>query len=146
MYVIFLALFLVVGNMAEGGHGPAPNYYKFVHVRDHQYGVTVVENPARSDPQKNLLRSSPRLNGLPDDVHNDMFCLSAGYFKGPDVTRNKTPVDIIVSSTKKYDMEERLKFFGMPVSFSSESEALQYKAVFKDVVETCKKPLGELPA
>ena len=39
---------VTVGNMAEGGHGPAPKKYKFVHVRDYQYGVSVVENTART--------------------------------------------------------------------------------------------------
>ena len=148
MYFIFLALFLVVGNMAEGGHGPAPKKYKFVHVRDHQYGVSVVENFARSSKKSaELPRSSPRLNGLPDDVEHDMYCLSAGYFMNSDESRTKSPVTKQVKSSSKADnMQERLKIFGMPASFPSVSEALKYKAVFKDVVESIKdKSCEELP-
>ena len=145
MYVMFLALFLVAGNMAEGGHRPAPKKYKFVHVRDHQYGVTVVENPARSSLKRSaersaeLPRSSPRLNGLPDDVEHDMYCLSAGYFINSDENRIKSPEKKSVKScSKANDMEKRLKLFGMPASFPSVVEALKYKAVFKDVVESSK--------
>ena len=61
--------------------------------------------------------------------------------------RNKKPLTAeVLSSSKGNDMEARLKLFGMPASFSTESAALTYKTVFKDVVETWKNPLDELPA
>ena len=83
-----------------------------------------------------LPRSSPRLNELPDEVEHDMNCLSAGYFTNCDEGRTKKPVAFVISSSKEKDMEKRLKLFGMPASFPSQSEALRYKAVYKDVVET----------
>ena len=137
--------------MAEGGHGHVPEKFKFLHVRDESYGVRAVSNPYRflKRSAKELPdRSSPRFNGLPNDVDRDVICLSAGYFKGVDGTRNKKPLtDEVLSSSKGNDMEERLKFFGIPAaSFIDETAALKHKTAFKDVVETWKKPLRELPA
>ena len=138
--------------MAEGGHGHVPEKFKFSHVRDESYGVRAASNPYRLSLKRGsaeeLHRSSPRFNhGLPNDA-DDVICLSAGYFKGVDGTRNKKPLhEEVLSSSKGNDMEERLKFFGIPAaSFIDETAALKHKTAFKDVVETWKKPLGELPA
>ena len=140
--------------MAEAGHGRTPKKFKgYEHVRE-QYGVSAVRNQysrvrmsSKRSAEEELPRSSPRFNGLTDDVDtDDMFCLTAGYFKDDDAQRNKMHMGMISSSAKHHDMEERLKIFGMPASFPSVSKALEYKAVFKDLVETCKKPLGDLPA
>ena len=139
MFVICLALFLTVGNMSEGGHGPAPKKYEFKHVRDELYGVSAVLNQNRLSSKrsaKELPRSSPRFNELPDDAEQDLYCLSAGYFRNSDDWRTKKPKKTVQSCSKEEDMEERLKLFGMPASFPSQSEALRYKAVYKDVVET----------
>ena len=140
MFVICLALFLTAGSMAECGHGPVPKKYEFKHVRD-QYEVRVVRIPENVRPSlkrsAELPRSSPRLNELPDDAEHDLYCLSAGYFMSPDVGRvTKPKTRQVLSCSKGKDMEKRLKLFGMPASFPSQSEALRYKAVYKDVVET----------
>lgn len=134
--------------MAEGSHGPVLEKFEFSHVRDKPYGVSAVLNPVRMASKRSAkeLRSSPRFNGSTDDIDNDKYCLSAGYFLNSDEKKTKHPFETIVSSAKKNDMEQRLTFFGMPVSFPSASQALEYTAVYKVVVESCKVPLPLLPA